>query len=629
MSSSQSDQPNLLTQRRFLPFFITQTLGAFNDNIYKNALVILVTFGIAGITPDQVNLYVNLAAGIFILPFFLFSATCGQFAEKYEKSQLIRYTKLLEVAIMVLAVIGLYYKSVPILMSLLFLLGTQAAMFGPVKYSILPQHLEEHELVAGNAWVESATFLAILLGTMLGGFLISLDGGWMMVSIAVLVVALAGYLSARSIPRAEAAAPDLKINWNPVTETWRNFQFMRGNRTVYLSVMGISWFWFYGATFLSQLPNYTKLFLGGDEHVVTVLLTIFSLGIGAGSFLCERLSGHKVEIGLVPLGSIGLTLFGIDIYFAMPHLAVVQDQTVTQFLHNINNHRVLFDLLMIGISGGLYIVPLYALIQTRSAPSHRSRIIAGNNILNAFFMVVSALLAVVLLKVGLTIPQLLLTTALLNAVVALFIYSLVPEFLMRLIVWVLINTFYRIKTKDLENIPDDGPVVIVCNHVSFVDALILGGSIRRPVRFVMYHKIFKIPVLSFIFRNAKAIPIAPAKEDKAMMERAFNEIARELEEGNVVGIFPEGAITHDGQMDEFRSGIERVIARTPVPVVPMALRGLWGSIFSRRDTFLRRARLPRRFWSKIELVAGPAVPAAEVTAASLEEKVRALRGDAI
>lgn len=628
MPSSPSRE-NLLTQRRFLPFFITQTLGAFNDNVYKNALVILVTFGIVGITPDQVNLYVNLAAGIFILPFFLFSATCGQFAEKYEKSQLIQYTKLLEIVIMVLAVAGLYFKSIPVLMSLLFLLGTQATMFGPVKYSILPQHLHEHELVAGNAWVESATFLAILLGTMLGGFLIALDGGWLYVSIAVLLVAGGGYLASRGIPKAAAAAPDLKINWNPVTETWRNFQFMRGNRTVYLSVMGISWFWFYGATFLSQLPNYTKLFLGGDEHVVTVLLTIFSLGIGLGSFLCERLSGHRVEIGLVPLGSIGLTLFGIDIYFAVPNMAAVQAQNVSQFLHDINHHRVLLDLLMIGISGGLYIVPLYALIQTRSAPTHRSRIIAGNNILNALFMVVSALLAIVLLKVGLTIPQLLLTTALLNAAVALFIYSLVPEFLMRLIVWVLINTFYRINAKGLENIPEDGPAVVVCNHVSFVDALIVGGSVRRPVRFVMYHKIFKMPVLSFIFRNAKAIPIAPAKEDKEMMERAFDEIARELAEGNVVGIFPEGAITHDGEMDSFRGGIERVIARSPVPVVPMALRGLWGSIFSRRDTFLKRMRLPRRFWSKIELVAGPAVPADQVTAALLEEKVRALRGDAV
>jgi 1-acyl-sn-glycerol-3-phosphate acyltransferase len=619
---------NLLSQRRFLPFFITQSLGAFNDNIYKNALVILVTFGIAGMTPDKINFTVNLAAGIFILPFFLFSATCGQFAEKYEKSQLIRYTKLLEVAIMVLATAGLYLKSVPLLMALLFLLGAQATMFGPVKYSILPQHLHDDELVGGNAWVESATFLAILLGTMLGGFLIALTGGTTMVSIAVLLVAGGGYLSSRSIPLAPAAAPELKLNWNPFTETWRNFQFMRGNRTVLLSAMGISWFWFYGATFLSQMPNYTKIYLGGNEQVVTLLLTVFSLGIGLGSFLCERLSGHKVEIGLVPLGSIGLTLFGIDIYFAAPQVAAVQGDTAMQFLHAVRNHRVMWDLLLIGISGGLYIVPLYALIQTRSAVTHRSRIIAGNNILNALFMVTSAVLAIVLLKAGLSIPQLLLTTALMNAAVALFIYSMLPEFLMRLLAWVLINTLYRIRTTGLENIPDEGPAVVVCNHVSFIDALILGGSIRRPVRFVMYHKIFKVPVMSFIFRTAKAIPIAPAKEDEAMMNRAFDEIARELEEGNVVGIFPEGSITSDGQISEFRSGIERVIQRSPVPVVPLALRGLWGSIFSRRDGFLKRARIPRRFWSRIELVAGAPVPAAQVTAAVLETKVRALRGEA-
>ena len=625
---SETAEKSLLRQRRFLPFFITQTLGAFNDNIYKNALIILITFGIAGLSETQVDAYVNLAAGLFILPFFLFSATCGQLAEKYEKSQLIRFTKLLEIGIMLLAVIGLYLQSVPLLMGLLFLLGVQATLFGPVKYSILPQHLREQELISGNAWVESATFLAILLGTIAGGVLIAQPGGGVWVSLAVIVVAVLGYLASRAIPLAPAAAPELKINWNPLTETWRNFQFMRGNRTVLLSVLGISWFWFYGATFLAQLPHYTKEILGGNEQVVTLLLTVFSLGIGLGSFLCERLSGHKVEIGLVPLGSIGLTLFGIDLYFAAPGAASVHGDTALQFFHSVRNHRVMWDLLLIGISGGLYIVPLYALIQTRSAASHRSRIIAGNNILNALFMVASAAMAVGLLKAGLTIPELLLTTAVMNAAVALFIYSMLPEFLMRLLVWLLINTLYRIRTVGLEhNIPEEGPVVVVCNHVSFVDALIVGGSIRRPVRFVMYHKIFKIPLLSFIFRTAKAIPIAPAKEDEAMMNRAFDEIARALEAGDVVGIFPEGAITHDGEMDSFRAGVERVIARTPVPVVPLALRGLWGSIFSRRDDFLRRARLPRRFRTKIELVSGPAIPAVQVSAALLEEKVRALRGD--
>ncbi|HEX4895431.1 MAG TPA: MFS transporter [Solimonas sp.] len=624
---SESSQFGLLAEKRFGPFFLTQALGAFNDNVYKNALVILVTFGIAGLSQGQIDLYVNLAAGLFILPFFLFSATAGQIAEKYEKSRLIRYVKLLELAIMGLAVAGFALRSVPLLLGLLFLLGLQAALFGPVKYSILPQHLREEELVGGNALVEAATFLAILLGTMLGGWLILRQGGTTWVSAVVVATAVLGYLTARRIPEAPATAPELAIEWNPLRETWRNFQFMRGNRTVFLSVLGISWFWFYGAMFLSQLPNYTKTYLGGDESVVTLLLTVFSLGIGLGSLLCERLSGHKVEIGLVPLGSIGLTLFGVDLYFAAPAAAQALDLGAREFLAVAAHHRVLWDLLLIGVFGGFYIVPLYALIQTRSEAGHRSRIIAGNNILNALFMVVAALLAVLLLKAGLTIPQLLLTTALMNAAIAAFIYSLVPEFLMRFLVWALINTLYRIRKTGLEHIPDEGPAVVVCNHVSFVDALILGGNIRRPVRFVMYYKIFRIPVLNFIFRTARAIPIAGAKEDPVLMEKAFAEVAEALRNGDVVGIFPEGAITRDGEMQGFRPGIERIIATTPAPVVPLALRGLWGSLFSRHDDYRKRMRLPRRFWSRIEIVAGPPVPADQVNAADLEQRVRTLRGD--
>jgi 1-acyl-sn-glycerol-3-phosphate acyltransferase len=627
MADREQGQFGLLRARRFGPFFVTQTLGAFNDNVFKNALVILVTFGIAGLSPADVNLYVNLAAGLFILPFFLFSATAGQIAEKYEKSRLIRGIKLFEIVIMLLAVAGLALGSIPFLMGVLFLMGTQSALFGPVKYSILPQHLHETELVGGNALVEAATFLAILLGTMLGGWLMAQHGGAQWISATVVVVAVLGYLTSRGIPSAQPTAPELRINWNPVTETWRNFRFMQTNRTVLLAVLGISWFWFYGALFLSQLPNYTKLNLGGDETVVTLLLTVFSLGIGIGSLLCERLSGHKVEIGLVPLGSIGLTLFGIDLYFAQPEVATVTGISAGEFLKSASNHRVLWDLLLTGIFGGFYIVPLYALIQTRSEPSHRSRIIAGNNILNALFMVAAALIAIVLLDAGLSIPQLLLVAALMNAAVAVFIYSLVPEFLMRFMVWALINTLYRIRKTGLEHIPDEGPAVIVCNHVSFVDALILGGNIRRPVRFVMYYKIFRIPVLNFIFRTAKAIPIAGAKEDPALMEKAFAEVEAALKNGDVVGIFPEGALTADGEIQSFRPGIERIIAATPVPVVPMALRGLWGSFFSRRDSFLKRGRLPRRFWSKIELVAGAPVPPDQVSAADLEARVRALRGD--
>jgi 1-acyl-sn-glycerol-3-phosphate acyltransferase len=444
----------------------------------------------------------------------------------------------------------------------------------------------------------------------------------------VLVLAVAGYAASYGIPKAAAAAPNLRINWNPFTETWRNFQFVRGNRTIMLAVLGISWFWCFGAVFLSQLPQYSQLHLGGNVAVMALLIGVSSLGMGVGALLCERLSGRKLEIGLVPLGSIGLTWFGVDLYFAMPEALADGAMSVETFLKSIANHRILWDLGLMGMFGGFYIVPLYALIQALTEPDHLSRVIAGNNILNAAFMVGAALMSIVLLRwVGLSIPQLLLLTVIINAAVAIFIYSLVPEFVMRFLAWIIINTLYRIDKSGLEHIPDEGPAVIVCNHVSFVDPVILGGNIRRPVRFVMYHKIYNIPVMNFIFRTAKAIPIASAKEDAALMERAFVEIEAELKAGNVVCIFPEGGLTMNGDIQTFRAGIERIIKATPVPVIPMALQGLWGSFFSRRDSALKRARLPRRAWAKIGLVAGEPVPAEQVSAADLQQRVQALRGD--
>ncbi len=621
-----SSQFGLLKQRRFAPFFLAQTLSAFNDNVFKNALGVLVTFGTMQLSPAQVDGYQNLAAVVFILPYFLFSASAGQFAEKFEKSRLIRRIKLLELAIAVTAACGLYLRSMPFLLAVLFGLGLQATLFGPVKYAILPQTLRPEELVGGNALVESATSMAILLGLMTGGILMGLQGGTTLVAVTVLLTAVLGYWASRGIPQSPASLPGLVINWNPFSETWRNLRFMRGNRTVFLSVLGISWFWFYGATFITQLPHYTQAYLGGDDKVFTLLLGLFCVGTGIGSLLCERLSGHKVELGLVPFGSIGMTLFGIDLYFAQPDLAPVTGQGVMAFLHQLRSHRVMLDLLLIGIFAGFFIVPLYALIQTRSEDSHRSRIIAGNNILNALFMVASAGLAIGLLKAGLNIPQLLLVTALMNAAVALFIYSLVPEFLMRFLVWMLISLLYRIDKRGLEQIPDEGAAVLACNHVSFVDALILGGTVRRPVRFVMYHTIFKIPVLNFIFRTAKAIPIAPAKEDAKLLEAAYEEIDRALRDGELVCIFPEGGLTTDGEIKPFRGGLERIIQRTPVPVVPMALRGLWGSMWSRRDSALRRMRLPRRFRAHIELIAGAAMAPQQLNVAAVEARVRELRG---
>lgn len=624
MAGTQFD---LLRRRRFAPFFLTQALGAFNDNVFKNALIILIAFKISGLTSAQVDFYSNLAAGLFILPFFLLSASAGQWAEKYEKARSIRIIKAAEIGLMLLAALGFWLGSLPFLLGVLFLMGAQSAAFGPLKYSILPQALQPEELVGGNALIEAGTFLAILLGTLAGGWLMGLDGGVMLVSVALVVLAVAGWLAARGIPAAPATAPELRINWNPVSETWRSVRFLRGHRAVLNSVLGVSWFWFFGSVFLAQLPNYTRLYLGGDQSVAPLVLMLFALGIGAGSLLCEVFSRRTVEIGLVPLGALGMTVFGIDLYFARPDMAAVTGLDWRQFLAAPGNLRICIDLLAVGVSGGFFTVPLFALIQQRSPREHLSRVIAANNILNAAFMVTAALMAILLFKAGFSIPQVLLVTAVLNAIVAIYIFTLVPEFLMRFLVWIIVNTLYRLRVEGLDKVPDEGPCIVVANHVSFVDALIIGGSVRRPIRFVMDHGIFKIPVLSFIFRTAKAIPIASAKVDPALLEKAYEDVDRALAEGEVVGIFPEGAITRSGEILPFRPGIERILARRPVPVVPIALRGLWGSLFSRKDSALGRMRLPRRFWSRIAMVVGEPVPPAQASAAALETKVRELRGD--
>ncbi|MFO1352745.1 MAG: MFS transporter [Gammaproteobacteria bacterium] len=624
---ASDSQFSLLKERRYGPLFLTQFLGAFNDNVFKNALVTLIAFQVATLSAGAVNTLSNVANALFILPFFLFSASAGQFADKYEKSFLIRGTKILEVVIMLCACVAFYLGSVTLLLVILFFMGSQATLFGPLKYGILPQHLREQELVGGNAIIETGTFLAILLGQIGGNVLVSLPGGSLWTALAVVALAVLGYLASRGIPRAEPVDPGLRINWNPLTETWRNIAFARQNRTVFLSILGNSWFWFLGGAYLAQLPNYTKQVLDGNENVYTLMLTLFSFGIGAGSLLCERLSGHKVEIGLVPLGSIGLTLFGIDLYFAAPAAHTAPGALgIMAFLAQAGSWRVVADIVLIGMFSGFFIVPLYALIQTRSEPSHRSRMIAANNIVNALFIVLSAIVAILLLGAGLTIPQLFLVVALMNAAVAIYIYTLVPEFLMRFLVWMLIHTIYRVKTRGLDNIPDAGPVVLASNHVSFVDALIIAGCVRRPARFVMDHRIFNTPVLNFIFRTAGAIPIAPIKEDPAMLERAFERIGEYLADGEVVCIFPEGQITRDGELNPFRRGIERIVEAHHAPVVPLALRGLWGSFFSRYGG-KAMSRPFRRFYSKIELVAGAPIAPETVSAELLQARVAELRGD--
>ncbi len=622
--NEQSSQFDLLKQRRFLPFFMTQFLGAFNDNLFKNALILLVTFHFAASV--DIHLLVNISAGLFILPFFLFSATAGQLADKFDKALLMRHVKTAEIVIMLVGALGIYLQNVPLLLSVLFLMGTQSTFFGPAKYGILPQQLSEQELIGGNGLVETGTFLAILLGTLVGGVLIEL-GTWgqHVASACIVVVAVMGRWCSHYIPTVQAPDPTLRIRLNVATETARIVKFTMRNHTVFLSILGISWFWFYGSVFLTQFPSYTKLTLGGDGTVATLLLTFFSIGIGTGSLLCERLSGRHIEPGLVPLGAFGMTVFAVDLAFAHTSFTGTQLLNAQSFLASADNWRVLADLGLISLFSGFYIVPLYAIVQHRSEPRHRSRIIAGNNIINAAFMVAAALMSIVILKSGLTIPQLFLVVALMNAAVAVYIFIEVPEFVMRMIMWLLVHSIYRVERLDIHHIPLTGPALLVSNHVSFVDALIISAASPRPIRFVMDHRIFNLPILNFVFRTARAIPIAPARQDPATLKRAYDAIADALHNDELVCIFPEGEITSTGEINHFKKGVERIVRRTPVNVVPLALRGVWGTFFSRKGG-RAMSGWPTRLWSKIAVACGTPLAPQAVSAPALQDIVTELRG---
>ncbi|AJY17857.1 MFS transporter [Burkholderia multivorans] len=625
---AHASQFDLLRERRFAPFFTTQFLGALNDNVFKIGFTSLVTYHTARFSGVDAKTAAFLISAIFILPFVLFSATSGQIADKYDKATLTRFVKTFEIVLMLIGAAGFVTHSAALLYLCTFMMGMHSTLFGPVKYSYLPQHLGEHELVGGNGLVEMGTFIAILIGTIVGGAAAGIEGsGERVLAVSVVAIALAGRLAAHRVPPTPAPQPDLVINWNPISETWRNLALARQNRTVFLSLLGISWLWFVGATFLTSFFNFAKDVLSASPDVVTVLLATFSVGIGLGSLLCERLSQRRVEIGLVPLGSIGISVFAIDLYFASHALpAPAHLLSVGEFLAGLRHWRILADLFLLAMFGGFYSVPLYALIQSRSAPTHRARIIAANNILNAFFMIVSAVMAMALTKAGVDIPGLFLVTALLNVAVAAYIYLLVPEFLLRFVAWVLVHTFYRIRIVHAERIPEDGAAVLVCNHVSYVDALVLAAASPRPIRFVMDHRIFKTRFASWVFRHAKAIPIAPRHEDPGMLARAYDACEAALKDGEIVCIFPEGKLTKTGDINTFHHGITEILTRVPVPVVPMALRGLWGSVFSRHTD----ARLPRPVkrgvMSRLTLAVGEPMPAALATPAALQAAVAELRG---
>lgn len=647
-------QLKLLGQKRFAGVFWTQSIGAFADNFYKQSLIMMVALG--ALHSDRVpdKSLAALAGALLMLPFVLFSATAGQLADKYDKARLIVGLKLAEMVFSVVGTYAVFTQNLDLCLVVLLFFGFQAAFFGPLKYSILPQLLHREELVTGNAWVEMSTNVFILVGTILANVLVSRglhDHRMLPVGGVLMVLAVLGFLAARTIPasppvRGDQAASQsgeaqplgsqpsvdpsqVRVEWNPITPTFRILKMIAGQRGILNAVLGVSWFWVLGGVLLTMLPFYVTEVLHSSTDVNTMLFALFSVGVAVGSMLCEKLSFGRLELGLVPFGSIGISLSLFALYLLggpLPKAAQLYEPI--PFLSHPGGAAIALCMFLFSVFTGFFIVPLYTFLQERSAPEQRSRVIAGNNVVNSFFLVGALFVyswMTDVLKVSL--PGVFLVLGLANALVAAYIYTLIPEFFLRFAAYLLSHISYRLKVVGAEKVPEEGGLVLVSNHVSLVDWCLVMAAVRRPVHFVMWHTYGEIPVFRFLFRDAGVIPISSARLRPKILEAAFGRIAECLRNGEVVCIFPEGQITRTGQMNEFRNGVERMVRDTPVPVLPLSISGMWGSNFSRVKRSFWRRFVERPLRSRIEIRFGDPVPADQVNAADLQTRVQALRGD--
>ena len=613
---------HLLTQRRFLPYFCTQFLGAFNDNVYRYAFAILITYFLA---KENQGVMVNAALIAFILPFFLFGAIAGQLADKYEKAWLIRQIKLAEIIIMLVGCLALYFQSVYAMLGILFALGAQSAFFGPIKYSILPQHVDDSEILSANAYVEAGTFIAILLGQVLGGALGENPAYQTLLMFSIVFFAVIGRLSANFIPDAPAASPELKLSLNIFSKTAEIVRMAYSNRGVFKSILANSWFWFVGSVILTMFPIFAVDVLAGNPKVAILLLTVFTIGIALGSLACSIFSGGRVEIGLVPIGGLGISFFtwklgSVVIPFSSELRSLGEVLVLPGALWAI------FYLIMMAFFSGLFIVPLYTYMQTRSDEQQRSRVIAVNNIINSLFMVFAGGLGIALVSLGFTVLEVFKIVAILNLLVTLVIICSISEYFVRLVCWLLIHAVYRVRTENFHHIPEEGPALIVCNHVSFFDPPLVYGHLPRPARFLMWYGFYELPVIGKAFSWVKAIPIGTQRERPELVAQAFDTIERELKDGRLVVVFPEGGITRAGDINKFQPGIDRIIARTPVPVIPVAIRGMWGT-WSSRERGGAFKGIPSSFFKRITLVADEPVAPEEAGRLAMFKKVQELRGD--
>jgi len=588
------NQFNIIAKRRFLPIFTAQFLGAFNDNVFKNSLIFLVTYRLADKIIFNSSTLVALAAGAFILPFFLFSAIAGELADKFHKSRLIRWVKGAEIPIMMLGIWGIYQESICLMLVALFFAGVQAAFFGPLKYSILPQQLQKNELVTGNGLIEAGTFIAILFGTITGGSAILAWHGKEIITFILLAVALAGFLSSLFILPAPATSPDLELDYNILRSTAAQIKYSRGNRTVFTSIIGISWFWLIGATFLANMPGYTRDILHASGGVVTLLFSLFSIGTAIGSVICSRILNGEITAKYTPAAAIGISIFILDMFFATRNspgnIGNSGDYiTLIDFLKDIHSWRLIMDFLMVSVMGGIYIVPLYAMLQAKGEESHRSRIIASNNILNSLFMVISSVITMVVLGIGLKIDDIFLLLAVVNIFMALYLCQLLPERLLKKVLRGILKILYRVEVKGLENYRAAGEkVVVVANHVSFLDppllAIFLPGSVTFAINSFIAQKWWIRPSLSLV----KTFSVDPGNPlaTKMLIDEIKHRKAK-------IAIFPEGRITVTGSLMKVYEGPGMIADRSGAKILPVRIDGPQYSPFSRIKKKVRVRWFPK------------------------------------
>ena len=598
-----SNQLYLFKDIRFLPLFIVQFCGCLNDSVLKNALIILVTYKLSS-ELAQPQLLILLANIIFILPFALFASLAGQIADRYERSFVVKIIKLIEVIIVLLASYGFIHNNLHILFVCIGLMGIHSTFFGPIKYSSLPDHLEKRELLGANGFVEAGTFISILIGTIIGGFY---NFNPVLVIFILIIISVIGVMSSNFLPKSNNANPEIKINLNLIQETINIIKYAHSKKRVYLAILGISWFWFIAAAILAQIPSLTKDILGADEVVANLFIATFSIGVGAGSFLCSKIFKNEITTKYIFISALGISLFGVDLFFASTISAVnyepEQLKSLYVFLSKKHNWRIVIDLFFLAAIGGLYVVPLFAVMQYFSSPSHRSRVIAANNLINSVFMALSTAILSLLFYFEFSIPFVILMVSLLNMVVACYIYQLVPEAkviplrLLKAIFRLIFDNMYQVQVKGIENFHSAGKrSVIIANHISYIDPALLAVYLPANLTFAIDRTVSKVFWVKPFLKFAKALPIDRTNSS------AIKTLINEVKKNKRIVIFPEGRISTTGSLMKIYEGPGMIADKSDATILPIRIDGAQFTYFSKLKNILKR-----RIFQKITITILPPV----------------------